>query len=76
VYLDGRERRTFSAPAWRACVVCNAAEPGWWSESVADHFRGKSMDFARALAPGLGLAPALLEGPVVRLSTGDGSGWR
>ena len=29
------------------------------------------MDFARAMAPRLGLAPTLLNGPVVRLSTGE-----
>jgi putative ABC transport system ATP-binding protein len=75
VFLDGHERRTFSPPAWRACVVYNAAEPGWWSESVADHFRGKApgadMEFARAMAPRLGLASGLLDGPVLRLSTGE-----
>jgi putative ABC transport system ATP-binding protein len=71
VFLDGRERRTFSPPIWRAGVVYNAAEPGWWSENVADHFRGKAMEFARAMAPRLGLASGLLDGPVVRLSTGE-----
>ncbi len=75
VFLDGRERRSFAPPAWRSHVVYNAAEPGWWSESVADHFHGTApgadMEFARAMAPRLGLAPGLLDGPVVRLSTGE-----
>jgi putative ABC transport system ATP-binding protein len=71
VFLDGAERRSIPAPAWRRRVVYNAAEPGWWSESVLDHFRGAAGNFARALAPRLGLAPALLDGPVVRLSTGE-----
>jgi putative ABC transport system ATP-binding protein len=71
VFLDGRERRSFSPPAWRVHVVYNAAEPGWWSESVADHFRGTAKEFAHAMAPRLGLAPGLLDGPVVRLSTGE-----
>jgi putative ABC transport system ATP-binding protein len=71
VFLDGAERRSIPAPAWRRRVVYNAAEPGWWSESVLDHFRGEVTNFARALAPRLGLAPALLDGPVVRLSTGE-----
>ena len=71
VFLDGAERRSIPAPAWRRSVVYNAAEPGWWSESVLDHFRGAAASFARALAPKLGLAPALLDGPVVRLSTGE-----
>lgn len=71
VFLDGIERRSIPAQAWRRSVVYNAAEPGWWSESVLDHFRGAAADFARALAPRLGLAPALLDGQVVRLSTGE-----
>jgi putative ABC transport system ATP-binding protein len=71
VFLDGAERRSIPAPAWRRRVVYNAAEPGWWSESVLDHFRGAATNFARAMAPRLGLAPALLDGPVVRLSTGE-----
>jgi putative ABC transport system ATP-binding protein len=29
------------------------------------------MEFARTMAPRLGLAPGLLDGPVVRLSTGE-----
>ena len=44
VFLDGAERRSMSAPAWRRRVVYNAAEPGWWSENVADHFRGDCDD--------------------------------
>ena len=71
VFLDGIERRSIPAPAWRRRAVYNAAEPGWWSESVADHFGGAAMSFARTLAPRFGLAPALLNGQVVRLSTGE-----
>jgi putative ABC transport system ATP-binding protein len=71
VYLDGAERRSMSAPAWRHRVVYNAAEPGWWSENVADHFRDAAMEFALAMAPRLGLALGLLGGPMVRLSTGE-----
>jgi len=71
VFLDERERRSFSAPAWRRLVVYSAAEPGWWSERVADHFRGAAMPFARDMAPRLTLAAALLDAPVVRLSTGE-----
>jgi putative ABC transport system ATP-binding protein len=71
VLLDEHERRSFSPPAWRSRVVYNAAEPGWWSESVADHFLGPTSAFARAIAPRLGLASGLLDGPVLRLSTGE-----
>jgi UDP-glucose/iron transport system ATP-binding protein len=71
VFLDATERRSLPAPAWRRRVVYSAAEPGWWSENVQDHFRGEAMEFAHAMAPLLGLAPGLLDGPVVRLSTGE-----
>ncbi len=71
VFLDDIERRSMPASAWRRRVVYNAAEPGWWSETVADHFRGEALAFARAMAPRLGLEAAQLDGPVVRLSTGE-----
>jgi putative ABC transport system ATP-binding protein len=71
VFLDGTERRSLVAPSWRRRVVYNAAEPGWWSENVADHFRGPAVQFALTMAPRLGLALDLLGGPVVRLSTGE-----
>ena len=59
VFLDGVERRSLPAPAWRRRVVYSAAEPGWWTNGVADHFRGEAMEFARAMAPRLGLAPGV-----------------
>ncbi len=70
-WLDGRERREFSAPMWRHQVLYNAAEPGWWSEDVAAHFPGAAMDFARTMAPRLALPPELLGAKVLRLSTGE-----
>jgi ABC-type iron transport system FetAB ATPase subunit len=71
VFLDGVERHSMPAPAWRRKVVYSAAEPGWWHERVADHFQGDAMAFARVLAPRLALAIGLLDGPVVQLSTGE-----
>jgi len=71
VFLDGTERHTMPATTWRRRVVYSAAEPGWWHENVADHFRGDALRFARDLAPELGLAPGLLNAPIVRLSTGE-----
>jgi ABC-type iron transport system FetAB ATPase subunit len=71
VLLDGVERRALTAPAWRRKVVYSAAEPGWWHDRVAEHFPGDAMGFARTMAPRLALAPALLEAPVVQLSTGE-----
>jgi putative ABC transport system ATP-binding protein len=71
VFLDGIERRTLPAPAWRRKVVYNAAEPGWWHERIAEHFPGEAVDFARAMAPRLALALSLIDAQVVRLSTGE-----
>lgn len=71
VYLDNIERRALAAPGWRRRVVYNAAEPGWWHERIADHFPGEELGFARNVAPRLALAPGLLDGPVVQLSTGE-----
>ncbi len=71
VFLGNTERRALTPSAWRRRVVYNAAEPGWWSESIADHFRDSAMDFARDMTPRLGLAPEQLTVPVVRLSTGE-----
>ncbi len=71
VFLDGAERRTLPAPTWRRKVVYNAAEPGWWYERVADHFNGEQLEFARLTSSRLALAPGLLDGQVVQLSTGE-----
>jgi ABC-type iron transport system FetAB ATPase subunit len=71
VFLDGIERQTVSPPAWRRKVLYNAAEPGWWHEQVAEHFSAETLAFARTLAPRFALAPSLLDGSVVRLSTGE-----
>ena len=68
-YLDGAPRSGFAAPEWRRRVAYAAAEPGWWEERVAAHF--SDLAAAKALAGTLGLAPALLDGPVLRLSTGE-----
>lgn len=71
VFLDGAERRSFAAPTWRRQVVYSAAEPGWWFDTVAPHFPGQALEIARGLAPRLGLGADLLDGPVIRLSTGE-----
>jgi UDP-glucose/iron transport system ATP-binding protein len=71
VWLDGRERATFPAPAWRRQVVYAAAESGWWHADVAAHFAPPQRAAAKKLADRLGLDPALFEGPVSRLSTGE-----
>lgn len=69
VWLDGAARSSMPAPAWRQRVAYAPAESGWWAEGVAAHF--PDLAAARALAARLGLKPELLDGPVLRLSTGE-----
>lgn len=69
VTLDGAERNSMPAPAWRRQVTYLPAEPGWWSDRVADHFA--EPEAARALFPALMLPATLMERPVAELSTGE-----
>jgi ABC-type iron transport system FetAB ATPase subunit len=71
VFLDGIERHSMSAPAWRRRVVYSPAEPGWWHETISEHFHGDTLRFARDMAPRLALATGSLDAPVVQLSTGE-----
>ena len=71
VLLNGRERRSWTPPAWRRQVLYNAAEPGWWAARVGEHFPGPALARARELAPLLDLSLGLLDAPVVQLSTGE-----
>jgi phosphate-transporting ATPase len=69
VSLDGAGRESMSAPAWRRQVTFLSAEPGWWSDRVADHF--PEPELGRALFPALMLPATMMERPVVELSTGE-----
>ena len=69
VWLDGRRRSGMPAPAWRRLVAYAPAESGWWGDDVAEHF--PDLVAARAVAARLGLKPELIDGPVLRLSTGE-----
>ncbi len=69
VFLDGRPRRDCAPPDWRRQVVYVAADPGWWAEDVAAHFT--DLPRARGMAPELGLDVSLLDGPILRLSSGE-----
>jgi putative ABC transport system ATP-binding protein len=71
VHLDGRERRSWSAPEWRRQATYAAAEPGWWGERVAEHFPPALIDAARALLTRLSLAPEMMGAAITRLSTGE-----
>jgi putative ABC transport system ATP-binding protein len=69
VKLDGILREAVSAPHWRRQVTYVAAEPGWWSDTVREHFT--VWDRALPLAERLGLPPDCGSWNIRRLSTGE-----
>lgn len=69
VKLDGTLREAMPAPAWRKQVTYLAAEPGWWSDTVQEHFA--SWDHALPLVKRLGLSDDCGPWPIQRLSTGE-----
>jgi putative ABC transport system ATP-binding protein len=69
VQLDGRPRESMPAPVWRKQVTYVAAEPGWWCDTVQEHF--VVWDQAVALAERLGLPSSCGAWPIRRLSTGE-----
>lgn len=71
VSLDGVARDSLPAHRWRRMIPYVAAESGWWSPQVRDHFAAGELDRARALAARLGVGDAPFDGPVERLSTGE-----
>ncbi|WP_167858711.1 ABC transporter ATP-binding protein [Methylobacterium nonmethylotrophicum] len=71
VSLDEIDRDAVPAPLWRRRVTYLAAEPGWWAETVAEHF---SADAPASLArerAALRLPEDVFGWPVARLSTGE-----
>jgi phosphate-transporting ATPase len=69
VKLDGTLREAMPAPAWRKRVTYLAAEPGWWSDTVQEHFT--SWDNALPLVARLGLPDDCGPWSIQRLSTGE-----
>jgi len=69
VRLDGTLREAMPAPAWRKRVTYLAAEPGWWSDIVQEHFT--DWDDALLLVTRLGLPEDCGPWPIQRLSTGE-----
>jgi len=71
IALDGAARSSMSGPAWRAKVVYQPAEAGWWDATPANHFKPEQMERVRALLPRLGLSADKLDTEVRLLSTGE-----
>jgi phosphate-transporting ATPase len=69
VKLDETLREAVPAPLWRKQVTYLAAEPGWWADTVQEHFT--AWDDAIPLVARLGLPPSCGTWPIRRLSTGE-----
>src|SRR5215207_8181434 len=69
VALDGVLRENMPAPLWRKRVTYVAAEPGWWADTVQEHFA--HWRDAVPLVEELGLPSACGAWDVRRLSTGE-----
>jgi phosphate-transporting ATPase len=69
VTLNGRDRSTIAGPEWRRLVGYVPAEPGWWADTVGEHF-GEWIA-ALAFARDLGFPEDTKAWPITRLSTGE-----
>ncbi len=69
--LDGRSSKAMPAPAWRAQVVYQAAEPAWWEATAGAHFTEAQRGFVDETLHALGLSAELLDTEIERLSTGE-----
>jgi UDP-glucose/iron transport system ATP-binding protein len=69
VSLEGRDRSTIPGPEWRRLVGYVPAEPGWWAETVGEHFGEWAA--AAAVLTNLGLLEEAKSWPIARLSTGE-----
>ena len=71
VWLNGRERASLPAPAWRRQASYVSAESGWWADVVIEHFAASRRSEVAALAARLGLRADVLDAPIAQLSTGE-----
>ena len=69
VRLGGRDRLAMTGPEWRRLVGYLPAEPGWWADTVGEHFTDWTA--ASAVANGLGFSEDVKAWPITRLSTGE-----
>lgn len=69
ILLGTQDRDAMPAPQWRRRVAYVPTEPGWWANSVGEHF--PDWDTASPLAVALGLPAECDRWAVQRLSTGE-----
>src|SRR6266699_5523743 len=68
VTLDGRDLSHIAGPEWRRLVGYVPAEPGWWADTVGEHFG--EWTAALACVRDLGFPDEAKAWPMTRLSTG------
>jgi phosphate-transporting ATPase len=69
VTLEGRNRSTIAGPEWRRLVGYVPAEPGWWAETVGEHFA--DWPAAAVFLNNLSFPDATGTWSISRLSTGE-----
>ena len=69
VFWQGRDRNDLSGPDWRALVGYLPAEPGWWAETVGEHFL--NWQGLEPILSRLGLPIEAKSWPMTRPSTGE-----
>jgi phosphate-transporting ATPase len=69
VILEGRNRSTIPGSEWRRLVGYVPAEPGWWAETVDEHFA--DWPAAAVFLKILGFPDETGTWPISRLSTGE-----
>jgi len=69
VSLNGEDRAAIPAPLWRRRVTYVPAEPGWWADTVGEHF--DNWPNALPLIERVGLTDEARTWPVLRCSTGE-----
>ena len=68
VILENRDRSTIPGPEWRRLVGYVPAEPGWWAETVGEHFADRA---APPCSLKSGFPDKTESWPISRLSTGE-----
>jgi ABC-type iron transport system FetAB ATPase subunit len=69
--LDGQAAQAMAAPAWRARVLYQAAEPAWWEATPGAHFDDAQLAWAAGQLDALGLRADILDAEIAYLSTGE-----